>query len=1094
MPTYVVRFKYLVVFLVLLLAFLILGLIVALPSLSDLDYVKRIALQQLEQQVGEPVQISEVRLRVFPRVQLELVNIVVGEGNSSSTLLSARRVIADIRLIPLLFRQVVLDRLIIEHPRLALHRDAAGSWIVPFLRNEVAPASGASTLTPASLMVIPAMRLTDGEFTLHDEFRPDGAMSARLSSLQADVSFDKERQGVNVRLSSAVSDTSFAGTLDVVGTITSLQLTDVTVGGTFDGVASATNMDVGKLISFFGRQPMPVKPSEGANIEAHFSLVPAAVGYSLILSQFQAELGHVSLKGQGNVDGLFESRPLFAITLSSSPITVEEILHWTPLKRLPPAVQTLVTERSLAGAVEVVKATATGALGTTPRIDLSGEFKLSQVQFSGPDGTAAKQFSGVVFLNQESLSVVDLKGGYGALRISNGRVTVSPLIMDPILKLSLKAEIAAGDLPALVSKHVDSRSFARIFKSITNVQGEIATSVEVTGPVSHPDALKIVKGEVRAHAVGLHTTFLPQPIHDLNGQIILGPAGIDVADLQVGLGKSQFTIQGSVSNDKTTALQKLAVHGRVHVVDIAPLLPHGRISSPALQGVADAAVTFSGPLAAPRIKGTFDFKETAFAVPNVFRKTIGVPAFLNFEAHLLNDSVLTIQNADLRLSQSNIVANGMVHLSGTPRLEASLRAERISLTNWAQTISLGPVREGLMDLSLKIQGEGDWRGWQVNGWMVLQDGRVLSDLFEDPLTNVSLRINLMGNKALIEQLAFKIGNSDLHIAGVIEDWRLTPSIDLHVKSSQLDLARLLPRGQPRMGRQQSPSNLPDLDVRISVRHAYYQQFLFTDLDCRLRVQNNLLQVDSLTAGTDEGHISGRLVVPFSEADVRHGSLQVSGIPVERVISFLGVKEAPLQGWLSLDAEAQQEGGFSSDLSGVRSLNDVEVLIEDGQIKKVSTISKILSLLNLPSLLRGKVNLADKGLPFDKIKVVFTIENEILTFKKIVIDGPVLEIGGAGSYRLGQDDLNVVLAVSPVASYSKLLRNAPLLGKLFVGESDGLLGALFEVKGSRQNPSVRYMPLQQLSKTLTGIPALAVNVLKNAIMLPKEMLTPTKQAR
>jgi AsmA-like protein len=149
---------------------------------------------------------------------------------------------------------------------------------------------------------------------------------------------------------------------------------------------------------------------------------------------------------------------------------------------------------------------------------------------------------------------------------------------------------------------------------------------------------------------------------------------------------------------------------------------------------------------------------------------------------------------------------------------------------------------------------------------------------------------------------------------------------------------------------------------------------------------------------------------------------------------------------------------------------------------------------LPSLLGGKVNLADKGLPFDRIKVVFSIENETLTFKKIMIDGPVLEIGGAGSYRLGQDDMNIVLAVSPVASYSKLLRNAPLLGKLFVGEEDGLLGALFEVKGPRQNPSVRYMPLQQLSKTLTGIPALAVNVLKNAIMLPKEMLTPTKQAR
>jgi hypothetical protein len=384
------------------------------------------------------------------------------------------------------------------------------------------------------------------------------------------------------------------------------------------------------------------------------------------------------------------------------------------------------------------------------------------------------------------------------------------------------------------------------------------------------------------------------------------------------------------------------------------------------------------------------------------------------------------------------------------------------------------------------------------GEATLEHGVLASEALAHELTNVSLRIKTVNQRIEIEQFAFKTGNSNLAAIGTIADWRATPSITLQIRSSQLDLALLLPRPQQhtedaRAGGRQGPTGLPDIDVDLRIDHAYYKRFLLTDLSCHLVMKENMLQVERLSAATDEGHMDGHALIPLSRVGMGRASLRVSGIPVERVFSAFGLEDPPLTGWLTLNAELQQEGELSDPLSTLRSLQDIDVLIEEGHIKKLKSISKILTLLNLPSLLQGKTDLAKDGLPFDRISLIVALDRGLLTAKKILIDGPILEIGGAGRHDLIQDDMDIVLAVSPVASYAKLLRKIPLLGRLTAGEGPKLHAALFSVKGSRTDPSVNYLPLEQLSSVLTGTTALAINVLKNALTLPFDILTPKRTA-
>ena len=83
---------------------------------------------------------------------------------------------------------------------------------------------------------------------------------------------------------------------------------------------------------------------------------------------------------------------------------------------------------------------------------------------------------------------------------------------------------------------------------------------------------------------------------------------------------------------------------------------------------------------------------------------------------------------------------------------------------------------------------------------------------------------------------------------------------------------------------------------------------------------------------------------------------------------------------------------------------------------------------------------------------------------------------------------MVLATSPLGSYSDLLKRVPVFGKLLAGERQGFDTAIFEVKGSAKDPQIRYLPAESLIRGMKGTAQLAVDVLVNAITLPKEMFS------
>jgi hypothetical protein len=213
-----------------------------------------------------------------------------------------------------------------------------------------------------------------------------------------------------------------------------------------------------------------------------------------------------------------------------------------------------------------------------------------------------------------------------------------------------------------------------------------------------------------------------------------------------------------------------------------------------------------------------------------------------------------------------------------------------------------------------------------------------------------------------------------------------------------------------------------------------------------------------------------------------GELTLKDIPIENLLVPQSTAPSPLTGTASLVTSLHMNLG-SQELIQRSLTGKGRAKLQKGLIHTGPVLSKILGILNVPSLLMGKINLLEEGLPYDQLEGTFSIENGLLSSQDLALKSPVLKLTAAGSYDIPTESLDGIVAVSPFGAYSNLFKDIPLFGSLMKGERKGLMTALFEVKGPRTKPEITYLPLESFTGGLKGLAQFAIDVLKNVVTLP-----------
>ena len=1068
------------------------------------DYVKDFFLQQLEQSIGRKIDVHRIKLVLFPRIRLELTQVAIHDRNSDDVLLSAKKLDLVLRFLPLLRRQVVGKRLLIEEPTLTLRRDRAGHWN---LFDQVAQGKGTDPDTVQTLSRIFHIReatLVNGKVAIIDDLRPEGTRSMTFESVEASLIVRAERGEADLRVSAGHTGDKGRSSIALTGLISTAQRPTLAIDDSsgspiipqFDGTLEAFNLDLREAAGFFGPRPVPEQLRGVVSGHSHIRAVPGVAGYDVVLSDLSANLEQLHLTGQASLSGLLTTQPTFAVTIAAPPVLMSQLLKTVPAEWIHPQLPVVMKDREIDGIVEMVSATVTGSSVAGTQLSLTGEFRVKQGQaLIGQSRVPAKDLSAVVSVEAGRLKISNLSGLYGTIHMSESKALVTFLETGPWLEMDVIGTMTAADLVQFLAKTVKSGQLSRALADSHDIEGDTAPTFRMVGLLNQPGGVTFAGGEITVKHVSLTNPLLPERLTALQGRFVLSDGGTIFDEVTGRVGDLDLQVSGGITGGSDSAFQDFLIRSKGDADHMAKLLPAHAIPAGTFEGLVNGAVVLTGPTLSPHLRGEVVLTESKVTLPGLIEKPVGAQATVEFEGMIPQGSGVVLDRIELIVPPIRLPVKGKIHLGERFSIDAALSTGVLSLSRVPEWIAKGGFEAGNIELSLDMKGKGlDWKAWKTTGWLALTNGLMNARGPEGPIQDLYLRVQFVKNDVEIKRLSFRLLDSDVALEATVRNLTAKPMITAKIESNQMDLDLLIPKNQrsPIRDFLESLAATSKVQATASIARGRYKHLKFGSLAARITIQDGMLDLDRVSGQSATGEVAGRIVVqlPLKQPAEAEISVRATGLLVEDMLKLAGEKGSGITGEARVTGTIRGHGknphGLYPTLDG-----KLNVLLENGRIFKSQerAVWKIISILNLPAVLQGKVDLEREGLPYNKVSATVLVQNGLFETENLVIDSPIVKITAAGNYDLPTDQVDMVWAVSPFGSYAQFLKTIPLFGRLFAGDRKGLATAMFSVKGSIEDPEVTYLPIKSFATGVTGLAQLAFDILKNTVMLPIDLMTP-----
>ena len=1076
-------------------------------ELTGQDYLKDFVLEQLEEGLGRKIDVRRVRLVVFPSIRAELHDVAIHAPQSEQVVLTAKRVDLVLRLVPLLKKQVVGKRLLIEEPMLALRRNEDGRWNIFDEESAQADTDLRTMNMMARTFRTKEAKIANGMITVIDAARTDGIRSAKLDHVEFSMVIRPDRELAELHASVSHQGAAGVSTLSLNGVVkeanASVSLTGEKTGEPpsgyqFEGQIEAADLGIREAADFLGPRPVSERLQGALNLRSAVRVLPGIAGYDMVLSDMTARLSDIALTGHANLGGLLTSQPTFSVTFSSAPVAVRKLVNIIPPDWISPQLSAFLADHQIDGNVQAVRATLTGSTMTDQHMLTTGEFRVRDGQgVIGRDRTAVRDLAAVVVVETGRIRVAKVTGTYGAMQLTDGKADVSFLEKGPMLTLEVTGEMAVAPLVEFLGKTVKTEPVPKIMAGIHTPEGIAEGTFRLVGPLDQADQITFEGGEITARQVSLSHVALPERLTGIQGRFILAGGSVQFEQVIGHLGETALQVQGMITGGTASLFQDFVIRARGDASQFERLFRSTAIEQGAFEGTLSSTVTLSGSTSKPQIRGAFVFDE-AKVVLGSLEKPIGAHAMVEFDGILPPRSGVTLDRVELVLPRITIPAKGTMHLGDRFLINMAITTRSLSMSSLPEWVSKAGLEAGNLDLSLDIRGRGtDWKAWRVTGWMGLTNGLMRVNGVSGHLQDLYARVRFARNEVDLKRLSFRLQGSDLALEATVRNWLVKPAITGKIESDQLDLSLVIPQGERSPMREflETLAATSHVTMSASVARGHYRHMKLTALSARINIQDGVLDIDRLSGESGHGHVAGRLVAylpPKAPADIDL-SLRATGVELD---DLLRLTDAQIHG---VSGEARLSGvlrGHGRNPHGIYpSLNGkIEVLLENGRILKSNerVIWKIISLLNVPAVLQGKVDLEKEGLPYNRTTATVAIQNGMFQTENLIIDSPILRITAAGNYDLPTDQLDLAVAVSPFGSYSQFLKTIPLFGRVIAGERKGLATAMFTIQGAMEDPKVTYLPVKSFASGLSGLAQLAVDVLTNTLTIPIDLVAPDEE--
>jgi hypothetical protein len=886
-------------------------------SLTGQDYLKDFFLLQLEDSIGRRIDVDRIKLVLFPSIRLDLSDVVIHDRDPTQILLTAKRVDIVLRLFPLLRKEVVGKRLLIDRPQLHLRRYPNGTWNL--FGDAAGPSPEATLQRIRQTLRIKEAKILNGTLTILDEARPDGPRTLRLEHVETLLAIRPERVRADLRASATLPAGDRTSAVSLTGVITRGETKSPFAGDEpgeggktfqFEGATEAANLPIRDLADFLGPRPVPEGVGGFANLRGRLRFTPGVAGYDAVLTDIAANVDRVALTGQANISGLLTAQPTFSVTFSTAPAALSELLAHVPPHWIHPQLTTIIADRQIAGTVEAVSVTLTGSTAANPQLSLTGEFKVLNAQaLLGDDRVLTQNLSATAFVEAGRIRIQNISGIYGPIRISDGKAMVSFLEAGPWLEMEVSGDMTAAELFRFLARTVAAGRLARFLADARSVEGAAQPTFRLVGPLNQPGGVTFVSGEITARNISFTSASLPERISALHGRLLFSQAGTKLDQVSGYLGTAQFQLQGIITGGPTSVFQDFLAHVKGDASEVRRFLPEGTLASETVQGSVSSTVAVSGPTNSPHLRGDVLLTDSRVVIAGVVEKPSGTPTMLEFEGDLTQANSLVIHRLDLVVPPLRLPVKGKIAIGEKVSIDASLATGTVSLSALPEWLAKGGFEAGNFEASLDIKGTGrDWKTWRTTGWVALTNGLMLAKGIDGHVNDVFLRMKLVRNGAELKRLSFRVNDSDVNMNGTIKNWTTKPVVAAKIESSHMDIDLLIPKGDRSPLREflETLAATSRVSAVATIERGIYKQIRLGGLNCRLTIQDGVLDIDRISGQSDTGQLAGRVVVqlPRQAPAETEASIRLTGIPMDEVLPLLGSKNQWVAGDLRLSVPSR----------------------------------------------------------------------------------------------------------------------------------------------------------------------------------------------
>jgi len=210
----------------------------------------------------------------------------------------------------------------------------------------------------------------------------------------------------------------------------------------------------------------------------------------------------------------------------------------------------------------------------------------------------------------------------------------------------------------------------------------------------------------------------------------------------------------------------------------------------------------------------------------------------------------------------------------------------------------------------------------------------------------------------------------------------------------------------------------------------------------------------------------------------HMRPSAAGQPLEETLSCLFGDSRLASGTLSGDGDIRMTGrgrDLLASLSGT-----ARGTAEKGRIYRMNLLARILAVVNVTEILRGKLpDIVAEGFAYDSALVRAVFENGICLIEEGVIDGASVEIAFTGKIDLPSETMDVTVAVAPLKTADFVVKHIPVIRDILGGN---LVAIPVRVTGNLKNPSV--IPLEP-----SAVGAGLLGILERTLKLPVRLIEP-----